>query len=672
MSPPDISPEMRSLLEEAVEFESCTRSQHEYHRRRFEKFYKMYRSYKGLRADFTRAESGRDVGDILQSARAGFGTDLFIPMVFGIVETTLPRMLGENPRLLVTPGDPDSEDNVDGMKLMVNRQQERRDFPLASQSVAKSGLQYGLGVGKTPWIRETKHAPVLQQMQVAAIDPQTQQPAMQPVQVQDPQTGAMVVVQQPVMTLQWVPSEERVEQVKYEGPTFEACDIFDWIWDPDAYDMRTLERCIDRRWRSDRYCKAMFDSKAWVLPEGWTLEDALRGGSRSKRDEVWGDRMAAIGEPRADSREREIHEVWEYWGSDDQVIVVLDRQLVVASGPRPYWHGEMPFQIYRPTEVLHEMVGIGEIEAVEDLQLEINTLRSQRRDNAALVLQRPFAYYDGFLDPEQIDFGAGKMWPMDGPPSEIFFPIPLQDIPFSSYREEDSLKADADRASGLSDTVMGGSDGGAPETATGLQMVHTAAGIRIQFKTSRFERETVKSCCRQWVALNQQYVVSERVEPGPPKPGEGDREFSWYKLGPAELAGSFAIEPEGGSMSPQNEVVRQQQAVAEYTLLRPDPLINPIKVVTETLTKLGKKNPEAWLAPQMPMVDPRALDLVRDTLAAEQGVDPAEFDALVQEAEQEVMAGATDQTFGSVGDQVPESRQAPAPPMAAQGPPPGR
>jgi hypothetical protein len=669
----DLTPELQALLDEVVSFEGAERSGHEYRMKRFSHWYKLYRSYRSLKGQYAKAETSRDVGDIMDAARVGFGTELFVPIVYGIIETTLPRMLADNPRLNATPGDPQSEDNVDGMKLLINRQQERTNFPIASQTVAKSGLMYGLGVGKSPWVREMKRSPVLEQRQVPVLDPQTQQPVTEPVQAVQPgpdgqpvpvfENGQPVIIQQPVMTLQWVPSAP-VEQVKYEGPKFEPVDVFDFIRESTAYDMATCGRLIHRVWRSEAYCRKMFESGAWTLPEGWELEDALSNGSRSKRDEVWSDRMAAQGYKDAGRSERDIHEVWEYHNDEQKVTLVLDRMVPVAHGDEPYWHGDKPFQIYRPTEVPHEFDGIGEAEAVEDLQLEMNQMRTQRRDNAALVLQRPFAYFDGFLDTDQVKFGAGQMWPVDGPPADLIFPIPLQDIPFSSYREEDGLKADIDRASGLSDSVMGGDDGGAPETATGVQMVHSAAGIRIRSKALRFESETVKEVCRQWVALNQQYIVTEVQIPGPPKPGEGDREFSWYKLGPAELAGTFAIEPEGGSMSPQNEVMRGQEAVQQYQLLRPDPLVDPRKLLLDTLEKLGKRNPDAWLMPEMPMIDPRAMDLLAATLAERFGIDPAEFEALVLEATDEVEQGASDQTFGSVGDQVPESRRGP------QGPPP--
>jgi hypothetical protein len=83
-------------------------------------------------------------------------------------------------------------------------------------------------------------------------------------------------------------------------------------------------------------------------------------------------------QPRPDD-----HEVWEFHDGE-QVITVLDRQWPVQMAKNPLWHGELPFQVYRPNRIPHRMVGRGEVEPNEDLQDEINTFRTQRLDNNTL------------------------------------------------------------------------------------------------------------------------------------------------------------------------------------------------------------------------------------------------------------------------------------------------
>jgi hypothetical protein len=607
---------------------------HTHHTKRWEHFYGLYRSFKDTKRQYMAAKTRRDVDEVLREARAGFGADLFIPYVFSTIETIVPRMLSNNPTLRVDPADPLSEDNVDAMKLIVTQQQDRTKFAIGAQDVVKLGCIYGLGPAKTCWHRDTINAPVLE-----------------PAEYPSPEK-------------KWVvgPSQERVI---YEGPRMEPVDPFDFVWDPYGWDMRTIGYLFHRTWRDEEYVRRMVEQGTWKLPRGWKIEDLLGGGSRSKRDDVWGGRLEMQGMPRAEEREREIHEVWEYHDGN-QVITVIDRHCVVQMGQNPYWRVRMPFQIYRPTRLPHEMVGIGEPEAMEDLQEEMNQLRRGRRDNAALVMQRPFAYMDGMLTPSQIQFGPAAMWPVDGNPSEVIFPIPLQDLPFSSYREEDNLKADIERVTGIDDSSSG--VGGAEQTATGVQLVQAAANIRIQNKAKLFETETAKECCEQWVALNQQHIIEDVDVPGPPKPDEGDREFSWYRLGPAELAGTFAIEPEAGSMSPQNDVAKKQNAqIFMQTFAPMQGITDPRKIAQHGLTEFGVRNPENYLVPEMPKLDPRILDLIGQTLMQEGRVAPDEFQALVQEAEQALQP--PDQA-GPGG--MPGNAGAPAGPQGGpqQGPPP--
>ena len=65
--------------------------------------------------------------------------------------------------------------------------------------------------------------------------------------------------------------------------------------------------------------------------------------------------------------------------------------------------------------------------------------------------------------------------PVNGDPRDFLFPIPVPELPASSYREEDAIVDDIQRTSGISDPVTGG-DVGASETATGVQLVQQAAG----------------------------------------------------------------------------------------------------------------------------------------------------------------------------------------------------
>jgi hypothetical protein len=361
--------------------------------------------------------------------------------------------------------------------------------------------------------------------------------------------------------------------------------------------------------------------------------------------------------------------VWEFHDGA-RVVTIIDRAIPVQAGPN-YWHQEIPFHVYRPTEVLHEMVGIGEIEAIEQLNEEMNELRSQRRDNAQLVLQRPFAYFDGLLDPGDIAFGPGIGIPVEGDPREVIFPIPLQDIPASGYQEEARLQQDIERVSGIDDTTSGAEGGGgASATATGVQLVQAAANVRIQLKTKRIEMEIAAPTARQFLELDQQHILEEQPVIGPPRPGEGDREWSWYSIGPEQLAGQYAIDVEGGSTQPKSPVQESQEADSMMMLFGQDPLIDPLKPREYALKKKGVANPQSWLKPQEPQIPMHVLEMAEEAMGQELAaagvpITPDEFrqqfEQLLQGAAAQDQAQQDAQAKGG-GPQQAAKPDAPPPP----------
>jgi hypothetical protein len=139
------------------------------------------------------------------------------------------------------------------------------------------------------------------------------------------------------------------------------------------------------------------------------------------------------------------------------------------------------------------------------------------------VLQRPFAYFDGLVDVDDVVFGPGMMIPTDADPKDVMFPIPLQDIPASSYQEEMRLQGDIMRVTGINDMESGAGDAGQQQTATGAQLVHAAANVRIANKTMLLVSELVTPQAEMMLALFQQKVTSTTYIPGPPKPGTATR-----------------------------------------------------------------------------------------------------------------------------------------------------
>ena len=624
----------RALLEEILGRLSEAEPTHAAHTERWEHFYRLYRSYTQFKRERMRVRTRRDADDLNDAARREFGDLMFVPMAFAIVETTLPRMLSQNPGMVLRPRERDWEDSVEPLKVLLQVHQERGAYPLVLQDVGKDGLIYGLGVEKVWYERRT--------LQRTILEPATV-----------PEEGK-----------EWVQGSRKVVS---EGPRAECIDPFDFIADPIADAVENMRYAFHRSWRDDRYVKEKVDRKEWSLPRGVSIDDLLGQGT-NKRSEVWSGRNSVTGtpEPQSEAKGR-VHEVLEFHDGA-RVVTIVDRVCPVQDGDNPFWHGQLPFHVYRPTKVPHELVGIGEIEAIEDLQDELNELRTSRRDNARLVLQRPLAYWDGMLDPNVLEFGPGKLLPMEGDPRELLFPIPLQELPGSAFQESAELKQDVQYVSGIDDATAGA--GADQQTATGTQLVQAAANVRIQNKVLRLEHEVIRGTARQWVALFQQHIDKPMDVAGPPLPGEEDRQFSWYRVGPDEIQGEFEIEVVGGSTQPDNPVQKRNDAQLAMQMFGQNPAVDQRKLVEFALQNMDVPQPATWLTPQEPQVPMVALEQVRAALAdavqsgdpnvVMQLLDPATFDSLVQGAMQPPQPG--EDAGAPTGDVPPGGPPVPQPP----------
>lgn len=629
--------EARALTKRWVDRFEQGKDRHEATRRKAERYYALYRSYKELKRTHGDARP-RDVDSVLRDAQHGFGSDLFIPYVFSTIETTLARMLAQDPTMRVRPAPTragmaalmEAERNSDNHKVLLEKQISQIDYHLTVQDVGRSGLTYGIGWGKTYWREQEINGHKV-------LRPPTVRESGGP---------------------EWVVGKH--DKLVYSGPMAECCDLFDIIHDPRAHDVQSCRWIIHRLWFDRDEVTRRIEAGIWELPEGVELEEVFALGSSEGRSEIWAERMAAQGMPHADAtRQESLIEVWE--GHDgEEVATILGRAVPVQHGQNPVWAGGLPFHIFRPTRVMHEMLGIGEAEAIEDLQEEMNVLRTQRRDNAAFVLQRPFAYFDGMVDADDFAWAPGVGLPVDGDPSNLIHFFPVQDIPASGYQEEANLQRDIERVTGIDDTVAGGEGGGgASSTATGVQMVQAAAGVRIANKTKRLEREYVKGQCKLFLCLNQQKILKPVFMPGPPRdndPAGIERGWSGYEMGPQTLAGDFDVEPDDGSMGPPNPVQKVEEGSRIWEMFGQDPLIDPVMLRDWVLTKLGFDNPRSMIRVPEEQIAQDELLAALEMLAPQLGI-PVEV--LAPAVEQAVNV-AKEQKAAEVMGARPEEGQSPA------------
>lgn len=557
-------------------------------RAKCERLHDQYRGFKRWESAWIAAGSS-DRDGYIREARKEWGAELHIPLSYRTIETIVPRAIANAPKLIYLPRDEQWEPNVEAVQMLIDAQQEAIDIDLPFQDVMRDGQIYGLGVGKTYWDRQVR---TMRRMKSRLV----------------PRPGKLGGGH-------YLGGPE--EEVTFDGPRFESVDLWDFAWDPYGYDMRTAGWTAQKIWLTLEAVLARLPAAGgpWNTDSAGLLdEDAIKklGNSNQKYDEIWRKRMSKSGFSTTNFVEQGegIHELIEYHNGDS-VFMVLDRQVLVQTGENPC--KEMPFQVYRPTPLNHQMVGIGALEPLEHLQRELDTLRSQRRDLVTLALCAGYAYDASAVDPNDLEFGPAAAIEIDGNPREALMPLGVKDVPGAGYQEEQAILQNFSDVAGLTD-ALDNSSPSASTTATEAQMVQAALGRRIELGSRRFEIEIVRPAACQFLYLDQRKITEERTyalpEQEPDQTDPDAARYRWIKVGPGELQGEFEIRVEGGSLAARNTSQDRADAAQLFNTLAGDWFTNPTMVREQFYRLMGFKNPKAWLRSPEPSVPQSALRML--------------------------------------------------------------
>lgn len=523
---------------------------------RWRRYGGLYRSVRRLQSQYAQDRNDRD--GTVQDALREWGAELFIPLIFGTVETVIPQALSNDPRMLAIPK-PDAkspEESVERVKERFAQDQAKFDYELVLQDVFRSGEVFGLGVQKMYWKNEQRsqryNAPKL--------------------------LGRGYQTKEKLVTV-------------YDAPCAEWVDLWNFFWDPAARNIAECEWVIHRTYRSFDYVANMVKSGKWADLD---LEEVKKMQPDEAPGTAQASRMTDWGFPTYSNDLGSQHEIWEYH-TGTKVCTILDGKLVVQEDINPAFHNQIPFQIFRPQRSERaEFVGIPIPEQLEHLQYELNSMRSQRIDAATLALQMPIAYQDGMVDPDDIVLGPGLTFGTIGNPQEALYPLKLPDLPESSYRETGEIKSDAQFTTGISDVSAGGtSDEGSVSTATGAQLTVAAAAKRVQLHTKNLERETLRRAASQMLDLYGQHVLDEQHVAVENEESPGT--YSYNKITPEDIAAIADVIPDGGSTLAENDAQKVQNATALHNLFAGAEGIDQQKLDEYVLKEFGIPNPGSWV-----------------------------------------------------------------------------
>lgn len=493
------------------------------------RYYKIYRSI------------------IAEEYKKDVGANIFVPYVFNIVETVKPRivttMLAARPYIGLVSLEDSKADNAEVMTNFMDYQMNHKMcFTQITSNAVISALIYGTGITKQTW----------------RMIERNKKRRIPSVSAEGVKVGYEIVTE---------------NKKVYDDPYIENIDIFDFYVDPFIESIDDQPDCIHRYICSRSEMKKIL--RKLDKPDSM-LADIMEGSSETNTPTGVVRRMTE-NNISSEGEKSDSVEILEYY-TDDDWIIIANRSVVINAEENPYWHGKKPFAKLVDINVPGEFYGIGEIEPVEYLQHELNTMRNQRVDNVNVSINKMFSILRGSdIDTEQLITRPGGFIEVDS--HDDIKEIEFKDVTQNAYQEDTMVKDDIDKTSGVFDYTRGAS-GARRETATTATILSDASNERFKLKVLMFESTWLVELGRQISELNQQFIDTDRVVANV----NGDVTMD-VEVSPENLDGEFEFMAIGSSVEPvYNKAARQQVMMTLFQTLAPMPFINA-KVLAKNLLK---------------------------------------------------------------------------------------
>ena len=293
---------------------------------------------------------------------------------------------------------------------------------------------------------------------------------------------------------------------------------------------------------------------------------------------------------------------------EDGIIWLGNRKVILRDETSPLWHGEIPVGIVNDIRMPHEAMGIGEAEIAESFQEEKSDLRNSRMDNIHQLVNRMWSVMNNAgVDDVELMSRPGGIVHMDIP--DAVSPLMHQDVPFSTYREEEMLDQDVQRVTGALDVLRGLAFDASRPTATSDKIKAEFAAARTRMKILDMQNHFLRQVGRWIIALEQQFTTEEkqiRIS------RNGITED--IRINPEDISGDWDVKPELDQALPLSKAQRRQDAALALQVLGPyaqGGIIVADELIKYFLKTYAIPNPEKLLASMQQRVeqvqDPRGM-----------------------------------------------------------------
>ena len=509
-----------------------------------------------------------------------------VNLAFSTVNVIAPSVAVNYPKIVVQANKPEDRDRAVFVEAVINHLWKHHDFRTPFRRAVKDFLIFGHGWVKVGWkfveqeqtVTDNERDGIIQQ----ALDEVKMFAQDNPEEALQLPTDAEIVANVP----------ETIMRVVEDQPFVERVSPFDVYVDPEA-------TCLeDAKWIAQRIIRPLAMAK-----EDKRYKPAARKRLNLSNVESELRYTAAEDDKRQYVDERVV--IWEYYDVAANTLSVYAEdgdEFLIDPIQMPYAYGQ-PFVMIRNYDVPDQFYPMGDLEALEPLQLELDKTRSQLMNDRKRYA-RKYLYHERSFGPEGREAleseDDGRLVPVvdeNKPLSEVVMPMPQIPVSPEIYNYSQIIENDINTVSGISEYARGAM----PEvrrTATEASIVADAQNARSADKLAIVEIST-SLVARRVVQLMQQFMTGEQMARVAMK--GGDSVFVPYTR--EEIVGEYDYSVQAGSTQPMNETIRKQQAISLMNAVAPlvGTVIDPAALAMHVLEfGFGIQDPDKFLMQQPP------------------------------------------------------------------------
>lgn len=313
---------------------------------------------------------------------------------------------------------------------------------------------------------------------------------------------------------------------------------------------------------------------------------------QTPKDDEWEEFLKGLGfkpdSPYIHDEKNKRVELLDIFFADGNVITILGRKKIIRDTTKdelPPLDG-FPFILYKGSGAPDdEFLGVSLIEAIKPLQEDINLIRSQRRENVSLILNKLFIA-SKFADIEfDTLFSAPGNVILAGDINGIR-DFPMSDTATSSaFREEQNLYLDMQNASGSTELVRGM----APrrrETATAIMTQQKMAQSRFEWFLKLVDLQLFKPMAHKILHYVKKYIDEDTYTA---ICGTDNAFQDFIMLRDSDFKSYFYVATQTNVLTRAKEVERQQfMQIVPFLFKLPN--INHLALVRRLLMMFDMKN----------------------------------------------------------------------------------